>query len=202
MSLVWEPLFIGQGEIDRVLNLSRAGPLAGAVQAHVFEVGALVRIQVAIDRIERHDAGKQARLRGPPVDEITLGDEVAADTPADRRLDLGELHVEASGLDARLRRLQISRSLALLTELRVVVFLRGGISFQQPLRALEPGAGQGEPGLRLGDLGLGALEHGLVRARIDHEQQAARIHHRSILEMDRLQVTAHPCANLHRVDGL
>src|SRR3546814_4248520 len=56
--------------------------------ARIGEEGALVDIEVEVDRIERDDPRQDGLVRR---DEIADGDEVAVDAAADRRPDLGVL---------------------------------------------------------------------------------------------------------------
>ena len=61
---------------------------------------------------------------------------------------------------------------------------------------------QGEPGLRQLDVRLGMAQRGLVGARIDQEEEIALVDDRAVLKVDRLQVAAHPRADLDRIDGV
>ena len=72
--------------------------------ARIGEEGALVDVEVELDRIERDDVG-QDRLVG--VDEVALGDEPARDAPRQRRLDLGEFEVELRLPHGRLRAVEL-----------------------------------------------------------------------------------------------
>src|SRR3546814_10611643 len=70
----------------------------------LFRSGALVDIEVEVDRIERDDPRQDGLVRR---DEIADGDEVAVDAAADRRPDLGVLEVELRVVESRLRALHL-----------------------------------------------------------------------------------------------
>src|SRR3546814_19211453 len=70
----------------------------------LFRSGALVDIEVEVDRIERDDPRQDGLVRR---DEIADGDEVAVDAAADRRPDLGVLEVELRVVESRLRALPL-----------------------------------------------------------------------------------------------
>ncbi len=93
--------------------VARARPQAAARQVRVFEVRALVGLEVGVDRIERYDRRQQRPLRADAaVDEVALRHLLAPDATADRRGDLGELDIQARGVDGGLCLVQ--RRLALL----------------------------------------------------------------------------------------
>src|SRR3546814_15075633 len=75
--------------------------------ARIGEEGALVDIEVAVDRIERDDPRQDGLVRR---DEITDGDEVAGTAAADRRPDLGVLEVGLRVVESRLRALHDRKS--------------------------------------------------------------------------------------------
>ena len=70
--------------------------------AGIGEVGALIDVEIEVDRIDRDDRGQQGLVR---LHEIADRDQAAVDAAGQRRLDLGEFEVEAGPPQRRLRAL-------------------------------------------------------------------------------------------------
>ena len=78
-------LLVGQSEVDGILALARAGPLAGGGQSRVFEECCFVGVEIAMDRIERHDRREQRRVGRAAAYQIAFGHFALADAAADWR---------------------------------------------------------------------------------------------------------------------
>ena len=129
---------------------------------------------------------------------------IAADLTVDRRDDPGKLVAEPGDLHALLEGLHPGLGLVdhglLLIEL-LLADRAGRRRVDGPV-AREGGPGQPERGLVEIDLALSLVELGLVRPRIDHEQQVPRLDLRSFLERHLDQVTGHSGTDVHWIDGL
>src|SRR3546814_2082270 len=100
----------------------------------LFRSGALVDIEVEVDRIERDDPRQDGLVRR---DEIADGDEVAVDAAADRRPDLGVLEVELRVVESRLRALHLGLGSEELVLALVDGAYRDVAAFRQLARTLQ-----------------------------------------------------------------
>src|SRR3546814_3833795 len=113
----------------------------------LFRSGALVDIEVEVDRIERDDPRQDGLVRR---DEIADGDEVAVDAAADRRPDLGVLEVALRVVESRLRALHLGLGSAELVLAPVDGAHRAVAAFRQLARPLQLLGGQFD--MPLGDV--------------------------------------------------
>ena len=74
-------------------------PLARGLEVQRFR-----HVEREVDRVERVDRGQQGAAVAARADQIAGIDPPVGDAAADRRADLGELDVERTRLDPRLRR--------------------------------------------------------------------------------------------------
>ena len=203
VAFMQELSFVRQSETYRVLVLARARTFAALRKTGVFEIGALIGIEVSVDRIQGDDGGKERPAGAEPaIDEVPFRDELAAHSSVDGRANLRELHVELRGLDRRRRRGNAGFRLTRLGSPDFSLFLGDGFTSDQvrgTFRFL-----QRQLEARLGDrlFSLRATETGIIGSRVDREQRIALLHNRSILEVDRLEVAADPSADLHDLGRL
>ena len=152
------------------------------------------------DRLDLGDGDDAGLLRR--VDHVALVDEAETDAAGDRGGDCGviELHL------GRVDRCGVGRLLGdKLVDQRVlgVELLLGGEALLGEGRiALEVEPGVGERRLILGLLGLGLVEGGLERARVDLRQKVAGLDHLAFIEGDLDDLAVDAGADGHRVLGL
>ena len=125
--------FIGQAEIEGDVHLARTGALPVTPEAGVFEIRALIHIEIAVDRVERDDPGQQRGVCRAAIDEVPDRHKFAADLAADGGLHLGEFDVELRRFDGGARRLAGFLGLALVGSPRVHFLLGDGARFDQLL---------------------------------------------------------------------
>ena len=66
-------LFIGQREVDRVLDVARAGPLPAPASRAYFRNADSSASKVAVDRVERDDRRQQRRVGRAAADQVAFG---------------------------------------------------------------------------------------------------------------------------------
>ena len=167
----------------------------------VFEIHLLISVEAHVDRIERHQRREERLSIGH---EIAAGNERAADAPGDGRGDSRELEVEGSGVECRLRRLDVRLGLLAPRRARVELLPGDGMLADELRRAIALGSGERELRARLGELGAGLVALGDVRPRIDHEQDVAFFDLAAVREVDRGDIAgdARPDLDaLHRLEA-
>ena len=94
--LVWKAILALERHGDRnsrvlvgELDLALVNGLAGAQQ------GGLVHLEVDVHRVDRNDRGEEGLVL---VDQVALGEIIAADLPVDRRDDPGEFVIQPGDL--------------------------------------------------------------------------------------------------------
>jgi hypothetical protein len=150
---------LGQGDIAAALRLAH---LLERVHAHG---------EVDVHRVDLVDRGEQGGLA--VADQRALGDLLLAGAAGDRRGDVGIAEVDACGLHACLRRLHRGGAGALGGQGVVQVGLRHVTLGRQFAHARSGDLVVGVGGPGLGQRGLGCVQRGLQRGRVDLEQQLA-----------------------------
>ncbi len=104
--LMRKSVFVSQSHLGRNFLVARADTFAFPAEADVFQNGALVGVPVEIQRIKGDKSGQQSspRTRDPATDQISFGDERAADAPVNARVNLGKFEIEPGKVCGRLRR--------------------------------------------------------------------------------------------------
>ena len=150
--------------IGRSVERARLRRPWAAASRGVLQEDLLVRIEVGVDRIERHDGREQRGLARPARHQVALGDDGAADAAVDRRRDLRELEVQLRrterGLDGRRLRRRLLRE----RRAAIVLFVRDRVLGAQPLGALQLGVGALTGGARASELRAQSIDLGLERA--------------------------------------
>ena len=95
-------------------------------EARVFEVGALIHLEIAVDRVERDNGCQQRGISRPTGNEIPFGHQLTADAAADGSLHLGEFDIEPHRFDSSTRCLDGLLSLTLVSGSRVHFLLGNG----------------------------------------------------------------------------
>ena len=184
------PLAVG-GERDR---LGRAGGERGLdIRQLVFRRGEDHRDR--LDLGDGHDAGLR---RG--IDDIADIDLPEPDDTGDRRLDGGVIELGLRVLDQRRVGLNLRRQLRDGGALRIG--LLPGREFAELGKALQVEVGVGKVGFVLGLLGLGLIEGGLERPRIDLDQRVAFLDELAFLERDPVDLTVDAGADHDGVEAL
>jgi hypothetical protein len=172
---------------------------AAGVEARIGEVGALVHVEVEVDRVERDDVGEHRRVG---VDEVALRDVLARDAPGERRLDLGEFEIELRLPQGGLGPVEIGAGRQIGRAPLVEDLIRDVARAPQGLGALEIVGGELHPHLRRGDGGLGLFQRGAVGTLVDREERVARLDQGAILEVHLVEIARHPRPELDLVHRL
>ena len=190
---------IRQSERNFILLAVGRGPGSALGLTGECEKGALVDIEIELDRIEREDVRQDRLVRD---DEIALGHELARDSSRQWRFHLRELDVELRLPQRRLRPvhfgLACQEGLTALVEELVGDVARAA----QLLGAVEIALREFQPDLRGGDGRLRLFEHVTVGSRIDGEEEITRLDEGAVLEMNLVEIARDPGADIDLIDGL
>ncbi|CAJ3435735.1 Uncharacterised protein [Burkholderia pseudomallei] len=192
--------------LPRVAALVREAELDGHLAAvlraaDVLQVSLLVRVERRVDRRHRHERRERCGRRARRHD-VAERDLRARHAARHGRGDPRVAEVDARRLERGLGRLQVRRGLARGVLLLVVIALGDRVVADQPLRALPVALCVAIAGLRAGELRGRAIDLGLIRARIDHEQHVALLHERAVLEIHRHDRAGHERAHVDLLDRL
>ena len=108
-ALAAEVLLVGERDHHRHLAATAVRHLRDLQVALVGEEGALVDVEIEINRIERDDRRQKGLVGG---DEIAFGDQPAADAAAHRSANLSETQVQPPGPSRSLRSEKIARAVS------------------------------------------------------------------------------------------
>ena len=148
-----------------------------------------------LDLGDRHDAGLGRR-----VDDVADIDLTQAGDARDRRLDGGIIELGLGVGDRGIVGGDLRGQLLHGRALGIGLLL--GREFAELGVALQVQVGIGQVGLILRLLGLGLVERGLVRPRIDLDQQIALFHQLAFGEGDLVDLAVDPGPHLHGVEAL
>ena len=180
--------------MESAIVLGRAGGERGLdIRQLVFRRGEDHRDR--LDLGDGHDAGLR---RG--IDDVADIDLPQPDDAGDRRLDGGVIELGLRVLDQRGVGLDLRRQLRDGGALRIGL-LPGG-EFAELGEALQVEVGVGEIGLVLGLLGLGLVERGLERPRIDLDQRVAFLDELAFLKRDPVDLAVDAGADQDGVEAL
>jgi hypothetical protein len=136
------------------------------------------------------------------VDEVALGHQLAADTPAHRSGDASELDVELGGVDRGAGRRDAGFGLSHGGGTGLRLFLGHRLALHQGAGTSEELLREIHARLRQLEIALRPAQLRLVGARVDREQEVALSHQGALAKVDRLQVAADAGADLHGIDRL
>ena len=151
--------------------------------------------------MHRHNVGEEgaaglvARLH-----QITHGDDVAADAPADRRRDLRVLQVQLGPIHGGSQGLQGAGCFSSVPSDLVVLFLANRFHWEQLLGSRGVRVQAAELRFGLCHVAFRLSQRRLVGAWIDLEQHVPLLDQRPFLEVDLVQVAPHVGPHLHRID--
>src|SRR5262249_18616959 len=161
----------------------------------------LVDVEVGVHRVDRHDGREQgAAVLVPRLHQVAHGDDVAADAPADRREDLRVVEVQLAGRDQG----PVGRDVG-----QIDVPGRAGLIQVRLRRGPAVVRGQVPLVLRLvelqlrlvlADLRLRLVQQGLVRPRVDLEEDVSLLDQVPFPEVDLLQVAPHVGPHVDGID--
>ncbi len=160
----------------------------------------LVGIEARVDRADRHQRGQHRRTRAGGH-EVAGRDLQLADAARHRCAYLRVAEAQLRGLQLSLGGAQVGVGLALRVEAVVVLALRDGVVLQQLLGALVVAPGVDQARLRGEDLRVGTVDVGLVRRRVDRQQQVACFDQRALAEMHGLHGASDARPDVDAFDG-
>jgi hypothetical protein len=165
-------LLAGERDFDSVGGVPRARALSLGPEPAVLHVVGFGRVEVDVDRVQRHDGSEKGRSAIAAVHQVSDADEMASDASGDGRGDLREFDVEQRTLQGAFGLL--GSRLALLQLLPALVYdvFRHGLGGDQLRRAGVFEFGELGPRLRVGQLSAGLFGGRLERAGIDDVEGA------------------------------
>ncbi|MCY1282329.1 hypothetical protein D9M70_311620 [compost metagenome] len=186
----------GQAHVDGAGGAGVGAGLAG--QFHIFQVDALVGVEVGVDLVGGHHRGQQ-RLAG--VDQVALGDLGAADAAIDGGGDAGEAEVEPGVVQFRLGGGDGGLCFGGSAGAGIGQFGGDGVALTQALTAAGLVGSAGLVGAGLLQLGFQALDLSLEGTRVDLEQQVAFLHQAAFVEGHAVDVTGNARADFDGFGG-
>ena len=172
------------------------------VLAGIPEIGLLVAVEVEIHGVDRDDGGEDRTLRRPSLHQIALRHQRIAHPAGNRRADLRPLQIEPGGLHRGLRGTDLGATLDLGAGPAVELLPRDRLHIDQGAGSLRFTLCQRRSRAGALQLRLHPSQLGLIRPRIDLEQDLALLHLSPFGEGHPSDVPGDPGADLHLIHRL
>src|SRR5580692_4851933 len=200
-SRMGKSLLVGQPDPHGIARVARTW-LAAARHLRVSQVALFVGVKININRVHGDDRRKQRAAVGTAGHQIPARHLRAADAPVDGAGHPGKVQIERGGLERRLGAGDVGLGLRDGALAFVQLFLRHGAAVLELLHPLQFDLTQFQRRLEALYVRGGAVVFGLIRPRVNDEEQGATLDQAALREGDLVDVAGHAWADLDRLDCL